>query len=74
MDTIKAISGECWKLFKELYNKEKTDEAWTEYIKAGTEMVERYDGIEKEFAIEMFLAFENYIERLEEQKRKDNNT
>ena len=70
MDTIKTISGECWKLFKELYGKEKTDEAWTEFIDAGNKLVDRYDGPERQFAIEMFLAFENYIERLEEQKKK----
>mgnify|MGYP006935953328 CR=1 FL=1 len=69
MDTIKQISAECWAIFKKFAAQDKTDENWEAFIAIGQDITEKYTGIEKKFAIEMFLAFSNYIERQEKLKR-----
>ena len=69
MSTIKQISRECWELFKIFSEREKTDENWEAFCELGKELSEKYTGIEQKFAIEMFLAFSNYLERQEKLKR-----
>lgn len=62
MEQAKAISAKCWKIFKDFYGKEKTNESWEEFITAGARLVSQYEGAEKQFASEMYIAFAKYIE------------
>ena len=69
MDKIQQISAECWAIFKKFAAQDKTDENWEAFNEIGQDMSEKYTGIEKKFAIEMFLVFSNYLERQEKLKR-----
>ena len=62
MEEAKAISAKCWKIFKDFYDKEKTDETWEEFVAAGARLVSQYDGAERQLASEMYIAFAKYIE------------
>ena len=72
MDKSQEICSRLWRWFVELRDSEKTDRVWDRMIDQAIKITKEYqdDPVNHKLALDVCLAFQFHIERLEKQKNE----